>query len=56
MAAGILTHSPRIQALHGVGSIAEASALAAAGKNARLLLSRIASPRVTCALAQGSSA
>ena len=54
MADGVRTHSPRVQALYGVGSVAEASALAAAGPGARLLLSRIASERVTCALAQGA--
>lgn len=54
-ASGVRTHSSRVEALHGVGSVAEASALAAAGKNARLLLPRIASARVTCALAQGVS-
>lgn len=54
MADGVRTHSPRVQALHGVGSVAEAAALAAAGPGARLLLSRIASERVTCALAQGA--
>jgi cobalt-precorrin 5A hydrolase len=54
MADGVCTHSPRVQALHGVGSVAEASALAAAGPGARLLLGRIASERVTCALAQGA--
>jgi cobalt-precorrin 5A hydrolase len=55
MAKGIRTHSPRVQAIHGVGSVAEASALAAAGTEARLLLPRIASAKVTCALAQGGS-
>jgi cobalt-precorrin 5A hydrolase len=53
VAPSVRTHSSRVEALHGVGSIAEASALAAAGKDARLLLRRIASTRVTCALAQG---
>jgi cobalt-precorrin 5A hydrolase len=54
MADGVRTHSPRVQALYGVGSVAEASALAAAGPGARLLLTRIATERVTCALAQGA--
>lgn len=52
-AASVRTHSARVEALHGVGSVAEASALAAAGGNARLLLPRIASAAVTCALAEG---
>lgn len=33
----VLTHSARVQALYGTGSLAEASALAAAGPGARLL-------------------
>ncbi len=32
VAASVRTHSPRVEALHGVGSVAEASALAAAGR------------------------
>ena len=32
-----LTHSPRVHALYGTGSVAEAAALAAAGPRARLL-------------------
>ncbi|MGO4704610.1 cobalamin biosynthesis protein [Microvirga sp. 2MCAF38] len=49
----VQTHSSRVMALHGVGSVAEAAALCAVGKNAKLRLPRIASERVTCALAQG---
>jgi cobalt-precorrin 5A hydrolase len=33
----VLTYSPRVQALYGTGSLAEAAALAAAGPGARLL-------------------
>lgn len=33
----VLTHSARVKALYGTGSLAEASALAAAGPGARLL-------------------
>jgi cobalt-precorrin 5A hydrolase len=47
----IVTHSSRVQALKGVPSIAEASALVAAGRNARLLGARVASEKVTCAIA-----
>ncbi len=36
----------------GIPSVAEGSALAAAGPAARLLLPRIAGPRATCALAE----
>ncbi|TRW96548.1 cobalamin biosynthesis protein [Paracoccus sp. M683] len=47
------TQSPRIQSLHGTGSVAEAAALAACGPGARLILNRIASPcgRATIAIA-----
>lgn len=45
------TRSGRIEASRGVGSVAEAAALAAAGRGGTLILPRIASPAVTCALA-----
>jgi cobalt-precorrin 5A hydrolase len=45
------TRSVRIEASRGVGSVAEAAALAAAGEGAVLVLPRIASAGVTCALA-----
>jgi cobalt-precorrin 5A hydrolase len=48
----VSTHSARSLAAHGVGSVAEAAALAAGGPEARLILKRIASASVTCALAQ----
>jgi cobalt-precorrin 5A hydrolase len=38
----------------GFASVAEASALAAAGRGARLILPRIASATVTCALAESA--
>jgi cobalt-precorrin 5A hydrolase len=47
----VRTQSARSIAAHGVGSVAEAAALAAAGRNAHLILERIASPSATCALA-----
>jgi cobalt-precorrin 5A hydrolase len=47
----VVTRSSRVQALKGVPSIAEASALAAAGRNARLLGARVATEKVTCAIA-----
>jgi cobalt-precorrin 5A hydrolase len=50
--AKVRTHSPRALAAHGVGSVAEAAALGAAGRDAALLLERIASRTVTCALAE----
>jgi cobalt-precorrin 5A hydrolase len=51
----VRTVSERVKALHGVGSVAEAAALACAGDDAELLLPRIASARATCALARGSA-
>lgn len=49
--ARVVTRSPRIEASRGVGSVAEAAALACAGPGAHLLLPRIASAGATCALA-----
>jgi cobalt-precorrin 5A hydrolase len=51
-APSIRTQSARSLAAHGVGSVAEAAALGAAGPGSTLLLERIASPSVTCALAR----
>jgi cobalt-precorrin 5A hydrolase len=50
------TRSARVLALTGVPSLAEAAALAAAGKTARLLLPRIALGPATCALATSGAA
>jgi cobalt-precorrin 5A hydrolase len=47
----VVTRSTRIEGLRGVGSLAEAAALAAAGPASRLALPRIASGGATCALA-----
>jgi cobalt-precorrin 5A hydrolase len=47
----VVTRSSRVQALKGVPSIAEASALVAAGHNARLLGARVAAEKATCAIA-----
>jgi cobalt-precorrin 5A hydrolase len=49
----VMTRSSRVQALKGVPSIAEASALVAAGRNAKLLGARVAAEKVTCAIAIG---
>ena len=51
--AGVRTVSARSLAAHNVGSVAEAAALAGAGHDAVLILDRISSPAVTCALARG---
>jgi cobalt-precorrin 5A hydrolase len=45
------TRSARIEASRGIGSLAEAAALAAVGEGGRLALARIASAGATCALA-----
>jgi cobalt-precorrin 5A hydrolase len=49
------THSARIAAMRGTGSLAEAAALAAAGRHARLLAARIVSSdrTATVAIAEG---
>jgi cobalt-precorrin 5A hydrolase len=52
----VVTRSVRIEALRGVGSLAEAAALAAAGPDGRLILPRIASAGATCALAASGDA
>ena len=53
--AGCATRSTRIASLYGVGSVAEAAALAAAGPGGTLVQPRIATARVTCALARSAS-
>ena len=45
------TYSARAQELFGVGSIAEASALAGAGDNAVLIVPRVSSDNASCAIA-----
>jgi cobalt-precorrin 5A hydrolase len=47
----VRTQSARSLAAHGVGSVAEAAALAAGAPQAELILERIASASATCALA-----
>jgi len=51
----VLTHSERITAKFGVGSLAEALALVAAGDGSRLLCPRVATSNLTCAIAKGRS-
>lgn len=48
-----VTRSLAAEARAGVGSVAEAAALAGAGPTARLALPRIASAHATCALSEG---
>jgi hypothetical protein len=50
----LLTRSPRVEALTGVGSVAEAAALVGAGAGSRLLGPRLASVGVTCAIARNA--
>lgn len=51
-----LTQSERVRAARGVGSVAEAAALAAAGVGARLIRARVVSAdrQATCAVAEGA--
>ena len=53
----VLTHSDRVDALFGTGSVAEAAALAAAGPGARLWGPRIVSTNghATAAIAEGGA-
>jgi len=53
VASRCVTVSAAAQARAGVGSVAEAAALAAAGESAQLTLPRIASRHATCALSHG---
>jgi cobalt-precorrin 5A hydrolase len=49
----VLTRSKQVLETKGVPSIAEASALVAAGRNGRLFGARVATARATCAIAEG---
>jgi cobalt-precorrin 5A hydrolase len=53
VAGQVLTASKFVLEAKGLPSIAEASAVVAAGRNARLLGARVASERATCAIATG---
>jgi len=48
----VLTRSARVQEMFGVGSVAEAAALAAAGSGSILLAPRVATRRLACAIAR----
>ena len=54
--ADLLTHSPRVEAMFGVGSLVEALALAAAGEGSRLLAPRFSTDRLACAIAAAREA
>lgn len=53
VAGQVLTPSKLVLAAKGLPSIAEASAIVVAGRNARLLGARVATERATCAIAAG---
>jgi cobalt-precorrin 5A hydrolase len=53
VAAGVVSHSPRVAALYGVGSVAEAAALAGAGAGARIVVAKFSADGVSCAVARG---
>jgi cobalt-precorrin 5A hydrolase len=48
------THSPRVEAMFGLPTVAETAALAGAGPGAVLILPRISADGVTCAIARAS--
>ena len=50
----IVTFSARVEAAVGVPSVAEGSALVAAGPSSTLRLPRVATASATCAIAEGS--
>lgn len=52
----VASHSPRLQARYGCGSVAEAAALAAAGPGARLLLPRLLADDASATLALAAPA
>jgi cobalt-precorrin 5A hydrolase len=53
VAGQVLTRSKVVLEAKGLPSIAEASAIVVAGRNARLLGARVATERATCAIATG---
>lgn len=58
LAAHAVPGSARVQTLYGTGSVAESAALAAAGRNAVLVVGRVTSPdgRAVVAIAEGQGA
>ena len=49
----VVSHSPRVAALYGVGSVAEAAALVGAGEGARVIVPKFSGDGVSCAVARG---
>ena len=52
----VLTHSPRIFHLYGLGSICEAAALFGAGVNSRLMTPKVSHDKISYAIAASSAA
>jgi cobalt-precorrin 5A hydrolase len=48
----VVSHSPRVQQIVGVGSVAEAAALAGAGEGAELVTPKFSRDGVSCAVAE----
>ena len=53
-ASDVASHSARVEALAGVGSLAEAAALVGAGAGSRLILPKFSADGVSCAVAVGA--
>jgi cobalt-precorrin 5A hydrolase len=51
VAARVVTQSARVQAMLGVGSVAEAAALAGGGPQSAIVVARLAADGATCAIA-----
>jgi cobalt-precorrin 5A hydrolase len=49
----VISHSPRVAALYGVGSVAEAAALLGAGEASRVVVAKFSADGVSCAVAKG---
>ena len=54
-ASRVVSHSPRVAAIFGVGSVAEAAALAGAGEDARIVAPKFSADGVSCAVAMGAA-
>jgi cobalt-precorrin 5A hydrolase len=52
VASGVASHSPRVAARFGVGSVAEAAALVGAGEGATLIVPKFSADGVSCAVAE----
>ncbi|HXT09792.1 MAG TPA: cobalamin biosynthesis protein [Roseiarcus sp.] len=51
VAGRVVSHSARVEARFGVGSVAEAAALAGAGEGAKLIVAKFSAEGVSCAVA-----